>query len=243
MRITVEILLDRDRIDKDKNRTILHILKLLMEKSSNDMYRKLYEENIAKTKDLNFSVYMGRGAKFLRDEILVPSQKLLVNFSTYDPGVSIALYNSFVEFRGLEIPIKDNVFNIGKIILHEAKPITSNRIKFKTASPIVVREHRGDNKKTYYHDLSTSEGQEVFKLNLRYQIRDKFPEVEEESLDSIGVRVLETRLTLVKFYNIVIPSNLATIEIATEPYILDYLYLSGIGSKKSSGFGFVNIVD
>src|SRR5699024_3608428 len=108
MRLSVELLLGTDKINKDKNRLVMHIVKLLMEKESKYIFRELYERNPHNPKDLNFSMYLGKGVKFLRDEIVVPAQKILVNFSTSDPVIYISLYNSFIKYKGLEIPIENN---------------------------------------------------------------------------------------------------------------------------------------
>lgn len=243
MRLSVELLLQKNRIDKDKNRIILHIIKLLMEKESKETYRALYEDNKSSPKNINFSIYMGRGVKFLRDEIEIPSQKIIVNFSTYDPAIGIAIYNSFIKNLGLEIPIKNNLVTINEINLRTKRTITKDVERFKIQSPIVIREHKNDNKTTYYHDISDEKGQKIFLENLRYQIKDEFPDIKEKHLDEIDLNVIWSKLINVKHYGIVIPSNIGEIEIRARGYILEYLYLSGIGGRRSQGFGYVDLLD
>lgn len=243
MRLSVEFSLSNDRIDKDKNRTVLHIVKLLMEKRSNDIYKELYVDNISSPKDLNFSMYMGRGVKFLKDEIEIPSKKIIVNFSTYNTIVGISLYNAFIEFEGLEIPIKNNIFTVNRVNLQKPKTITSDNIIFKTKSPIVVREHNHDNDNTYYHDISDEKGNEIFLQNLKYQIGYEFPDVNSKDLDDIKIDIHSNKLVKVKHYGIVIPSNICELEISTKSYILEYLYLNGIGSRRSQGFGYIDVMN
>lgn len=243
MRFCIELLLDKDKINKDKNRIISYILKLLMEKESKKVYQDMFEKNKTKSKDLSFSMYMGQGVNFLRDKIEIPSRKVLVNFTTSDPVIGVGIYNSFIENEGLEIPIEDNLFTINRISLKKTRPIIRKNIRFTTKSPIVVREHDGDNTKTYYHDLSTRKGKDVFLRNLKYQIKDHFQDIGERDLRDLDIQVIKNKIVNVKHYNIVIPSNIGEYEICGKPYILKYLYLSGVGSRRTQGFGYIDIIE
>lgn len=243
MRMNVELLLNNEKIDKDKNRIVMHIVKLLIEKENRELFLELYEKNKSKPKDLNFSMYLGQDAKFLRDEIEIPSQKIIVNFSTTDPVLGITIYNAFTKYKGLEIPIKDNTALINKVNIVKTRPITSEEARFITKSPIVVRFHDGDNEKTYYYSLLEENGKEVFLGNLKYQIKDKFPDMKEKDLDEIKINILWNKDVKIKHYGIVIPSNICEFEIKTKTYILEELYLNGIGARKSQGFGYVDLVE
>ncbi|SHH58128.1 CRISPR-associated endoribonuclease Cas6 [Anaerosphaera aminiphila DSM 21120] len=243
MRLAVDLLLKNNKIDKDKNKIIMHIIKLLLEKESNGIFKEIYAENANRPKDINFSMYLGRDVKFLRDEIEIPSQKIIVNFSTYDPVIGVSLYNCFLKYKGLEIPIKNNTVLIDKVRIVRPRPITSDKIRFLSKSPIVIREHNNDNSSTFYHSISTKEGKEIFIKNLKYQIKDTFPEIKERDLEEISFEILWNRDVKVKHYGIVVDSNLVEIEIKAKPYILEYLYLDGVGSRKSQGFGYLDLVE
>jgi len=52
----------------------------------------------------------------------------------------------------------------------------------------------------------------------------------------------DIRKVKVKNYGIEVHSNIGKIRIKAQPYILDYLYKAGIGGKRGSGFGMVDIV-
>lgn len=243
MRISQELLLSKNRIDKDKNKIIMHIIKLLMEKESTGTFKELYEKNISNPKDLTFSMYLGKGVKFLRDEIEIPSQKIIVNFSTSDPVVGISLYNSFVKHKGLEIPIKNNTILINRINLVKSRPITKEKVRFITKSPLVVRSHNGNNKETYYHSLSKKNGQKVFLENLKHQIKDKYSDISKNDLEDIKLNILWNKDVKVKHYGIVISSNICEFEIEARTYILEEIYLNGAGGRKSQGFGYIDLVE
>ncbi len=243
MRLSVELLLENNKINKDKNRIVMHIVKLLMEKESKGIFRELYKDNISNPKDLSFSMYLGQGAKFLKDEIEIPSHKIIVNFTTSDSVIGISLYNSFVKYKGLEIPITDNLVLINRINIINPRPITDEKARFITKSPIVIRSHDGDNNKTFYNSLDNDEGKRIFLENIRYQLKDKFPNIKENDLNDININIIWNKDVKVKHYDIVILSNLCEFEIEAKTYILEELYLNGLGSRKSQGFGYLDLVE
>lgn len=240
MRFCVELGIKNPYITKEKNKMIMHIMKLLFENVDSKKYMQLYEDEENKEKNFTFSTYLGRGVKFNRENIFVPEQKILLNFSTSDVSEGILFYNSFVENIGLEIPIEDNLVTIESIREGNVGLIEENVI-FSTNSPIVVRQHDGDNNETWYHDLNTKEGYEIFIENLRWQLRNNLKNVKENDIEDVKVKILENKIVKIKHYGIVIPSNLALINITAKAYIIDYLYKSGVGSRRSQGFGYLNI--
>lgn len=242
MRFTVELLLENETIPKDKNRIILSILKNCYSSYSQEYYQNLYEDSANKVKNFTFSLYMPN-CKFLREEIHIPDKKIFLNFSAYSHEDGIMFYNSLLNSKGKQYPVKNNQIQIGKLRLIKEKTIYSNEAVFKTMSPIVVREHKNDNKKTWYHSLNSKEGQAIFINNLKYQLEDVFGEKGLLDFKDVYVEVSSrNREVKVKNYGIEVLSNIGKLKIKAKPYILDYLYRSGIGSKRSSGFGMMDIV-
>ncbi|MCR2045101.1 CRISPR-associated endoribonuclease Cas6 [Anaerosalibacter massiliensis] len=241
MRFNVELLLENEIIPKDKNRIILSLMKHNFNSYDKDYFIELYKQIPNKKKTFTFALYMGN-CKFLREEIVIPEKKIILNFSTYDMKDGIMFYNSFLKNKGLEYPIKNNTIKVNKINLNKEKTITENEVIYKTLSPISVREHCGDNKKTWYHSLKDLKGQEVFINNLKYQLKSEFGEDRILDIEEIEFEVLGNKEVKVKNYGIEVLSNICRLKIKAKPYILDYLYKAGIGSQKSTGFGMVDLV-
>lgn len=240
MRFNVELLLENEIIPKDKNRIIISLLKHNFSSYDKDYYSELYETTPNKMKSYTFALYMGN-CKFMREEIVIPEKKMILNFSTHDAKDGIMFYNAFLKNKGLEYPIKNNSLKISKINLNKEKTITSDEAIFKTLSPISVREHLGDNKKTWYHSLNDAKGQEVFIKNLRYQLLDEFGEKRILDIEELEVEVLINKEVKVKHYGIEVLGNICHLKVVAKPYILDYLYKAGIGSQRSAGFGMIDL--
>ena len=241
MRFNVELLLNNEVIPKDKNRIILSLMKHNFSSYDKSYFSELYEEIPNKIKSFTFALYMGN-CKFLREEIFIPEKKIIFNFSTYDIKDGIMFYNSFLDNKGLEYPIKNNVIKINRINLNKEKTIVNNEAVYKTLSPISVREHFGDNKKTWYHSLNDAKGQEVFMNNLKYQLKDEFGEGRMLDIEEVEFEVLSNKEVKVKNYGIEVLGNICCLKVKAKPYILDYLYKAGAGSQRGTGFGMLDLV-
>ena len=241
MRFGVEISLENEKLNKDKNRMILSLLKYCYSSYNQNYFNDLYKKNPVKRKSFTFSIYMGE-CKFLKEEIFIPEKKLILNFSTSDMKDGIMFYNSFLINKGKGFPVKNNTLNIEKINMINEKHIYKDEVILKTMSPIVVREHKGNNKETWYYSLDDAKGKEIFMSNLKYQLLEEFGEDRRLDIEEIKVEVLSNKEVKAKHYGIVILSNLCKIKVIGKPYLLDYIYRSGIGSRKNSGFGMLDIV-
>jgi len=241
MRFNVELLLGNEKIPKDKNRVILSFLKHTYESYDKNYYKSLYEEGKSKRKSFTFSMYMP-SCKFEREEIILPDKKIILNFSTVDMQDGIFFYNSMLRNKRKTYEFKNNSITINRIGMNKEKIITGDSTIYTTMSPIVVREHEGDNKKTWYHSLSDEKGKEIFIENLKHQLINHFGNDIKYDIEEIQFEVLKNKEVKVKHYGIEVLSNICSLKLQARPYILDYLYKGGIGSLKSSGFGMVDLV-
>lgn len=241
MRYRIELIIDKDLIPKDKNKMILYLLKHCFSKYNEEFYKKLYEDNLTNKKDFTFSLFM-KNCKFERDTIIVPDKKIYLNFSTYDIEEGVYFYNAILKNKNKQIPISsDNNITISKINLIKEKIITTEEIITKAMSPVIVRSHTGNNKTTYFHSLNKENGINILKQNLKYTLLNKFGESYKEDIENIDIQIICNKEVKVKNYGIVILGNLCKIKIYGKPFLLEYIYKAGVGSKANSGFGMLEI--
>ena len=131
---------------------------------------------------------------------------------------------------------------INKINLVKEKLIVDDEVIFKTLSPIVVRDHKGNNNETWYYSLNDKEGKEIFEENIKYQLLEEFGKERKLDIDEVKVEILNSKEVKVKHYGIEVLSNICRLEIEAKPYILDYLYKAGCGGRRSQGFGMLDLV-
>lgn len=241
MRFGVEIIINKENIPKDKNRLIISFLKHNYESIDKEYYRTLYEDEKNNMKSFTFSLYMP-DCKFTREEIIIPDKKIILNFSTNDMKDALYFYNSILANKGKSYEIKGISLTINKINIIKEKTIVNNHQIYSTMSPIVVREHNGDNKKTWYYSLNDEVGKKVFMQNIKYQLLDEFGEERKLDINEVEIEILNNKEVNVKHYNIEVLSNICRLKIKAKPYILDYLYKSGSGARRSQGFGMLDLI-
>ena len=241
MRFNVELILSNENIPKDKNRIILSLLKHIYQSYDKDYYKSLYEVKENKRKGFTFSLYMPN-CTFTKEEIIISGKKIIWNFSTADMNEGITFYNAALANRGKSYEIKGNTLTIKRISMNKEKIITNDYAVYSSMSPVVVRKHEGNNKKTWYYSLNEEKGKEIFIENLRYQLLDNFGEERKLDIEEVNFQVLRNKEVKVKHYGIEVLSNICRIKVQAKPYILDYIYKSGVGSRKSGGFGMLDLV-
>lgn len=251
MRFKVEIVLNEERIAKDKNRLFMSLMKHCFENESATYFNQMYKQEQNKTKPFSFSLYMGK-CVFERETIRIKDRQVTLFFTTYDIETGIIFYNGMLKKCGQPYTVKGFTMTISQIRLITEKALTSNRVVFKTMSPLVIRDHHHDNHKTWYYDLvdETEDGQRLVNQqaktllvdNLRLQLEDQFGQPASQDVEVLAVQIEASKSVRVKHYGIDIVSNLCQLAIEGEPYLLDYIYKAGIGSRRSQGFGMLDIV-
>lgn len=249
MRFRVEISLNQDRIPKDKNRLIMSLMKHCFEKESSDYFQQLYQGGENKVKPFTFSLYLG-DCLFERETIQVPDKKITLFFTTYDVENGMIFYNGFLRKQGNPYKIKGIEMTIDQIRLIKEKTIVEESVQFKTLSPIVIRDHEHNNQKTWYYSLKAgnpegtidSKAIDILLENLRLQLQDQFGQKAEKDIQQLELIVNQVKPVRVKNYEIDILSNICRLGIKAKPYLLDYLYKAGIGSRRAQGFGMLEII-
>lgn len=239
MRFAIELDLNTESFPKDKNRVIVSLFKHCLEKYDRKYFETLYSQT--SQKDYTFSLYLGYGSVFERDHIRIPTKKIIINFSCYEPVDGLMFYNAFIAQLHKPYTFQDVTMTLSSLTLKKERIITSESISFKTLSPIVVRDHLGDNNSTWYYSLKEDKGIEIFKRNLTNQLTEKFGPSVHYDLEKMNIHTTSKDVKI-KNYSIVILANITKIDINAKTYLLEYLYKAGCGSKKSLGFGMLDII-
>ena len=240
MRISAVFLMEQNCIDKDKNRIFISILRNILESYDLNIYKKFFDSGAVR-KSYCFALYM-KDAEFTRDKIIIPSKKIIFKLSTADLEDAIHIYNAFVQDIRKTFRIKENELKLNKISIEREKNIYDENVVFTTLSPVLIRKHEGDNKKTWYHTLNDEEGRKLFLDNLKVQLVEEFGQDRIYDIEEVKVDVLTNKDVKVKNYAIEVLGNLCKLEIHAKSYILEYIYKAGIGSQKSTGFGMLDLL-
>lgn len=237
MRFSIECILEKDEISTSYNRKILSFFKKALEAYNKDIKKFFYDEPMEK--EMTFSCYFFI-EKIENNKIKLRENnfKIFITFNSIIDGIHF--YNAFLEARAnkIEFNIGDNnSFKIKNITKIKEKEINGTAGAFKLLSPLVIREKR-EGKKDWYHFLD-EKGIEVLKNNLYYSLREKFS---KDILESLEIIPLDVKNVIVNFYDIKFNTTKGLIALKGNRELLDYFYKSGIGSRKSSGYGMLELM-
>lgn len=124
--------------------------------------------------------------------------------------------------------------------LQPAASVNGNSALVKMISPLCVREHKEDGNKDYYYSVE-KEG-----------FADKAKEIIAEQLLSEGfsknltedveIIPINAKKTVVYHYSTYIECSIGDFVINGDKSIINYFLKYGIGSRKSAGFGFAELI-
>ena len=252
MRIKLHFELENNIIPKDYRVLILSFIKHSLEKNFEKSYKEIYESKPI-MKFFTFSVYLPK-PKIEKDKIELDKNYFNAVFSIYDNKRFIEFYNSFnsmiiknnEENKEHPYPLKDNKMRLKNITMENEKIITSNRAIIKFLSPLVVRKHEEItiNEKRKGKDIYLDFNDSDFNEQLNYSVTRLIKDLKLNGMNS-NVKLepcKSARKTVVDFKNVLIHSSIGEYIISGESELLNILYKTGIGSKRSGGFGMFDVI-
>lgn len=236
MRIKIECTLKENIVTISYNRKILSFIKKSLELYDKDIEKNYYDQ--PKEKDMSFACYFPI-EKIENNKIYLKENTFKIFFTFNSVVDGIHYYNSFVNSKNkkIEFKINENTFIVTKITKLQEKTIKDNTAIFQTLSPVVIKE-KVTREKEWFHILD-ERGIKVLKKNIIYSLKEKFTDNKLENLEIIPIDIQKT---IINFYDIKFPGTKGIFAIKGDKEILEYFYKSGIGSKKSSGFGMLELV-
>ena len=242
MRFSLLLRLKNNKFPIEYRRVILSYIKNALTQCNDGKYYDEFFGDIT-PKDYCFSVIFP-GAKFSKDEIEIKDNQIRIIFSTDDrKKTGLKLFSAFIGQKNKVFPLEnENYMILQSIINVNRDEILNNRAIFKTAlgSGICVRDHDKETNKDRYYIYSDEEFREKLKVTIKNElINAGFLESEA---DKISVNPIQCKKAVAKHYKRFIDISLGMFEISGSKYILQYLYDVGIGSRKSAGFGMLDLI-
>lgn len=256
MRIKLHFELENNIIPKDYRILILSFIKNNLEKNFNESYKEIYGEKPT-VKFFTFSVYLPK-PKIEKEKIELDRNYFNVLFSIYDNKQFIEFYNSFNSMINKKIdnkenekysyPLKNNKMELKNITMVNEKNIISNRVRIKFLSPLVLRNHKEKmiNKKRKGEDIYLDFNDSDFNEQINYSVSRLIKDLKLKEVNSnIKLKPYNNlaRKTVVSFKNILINSSIGEYILEGDSELLNILYKTGIGSRRSEGFGMFEVIE
>lgn len=239
MRIELQFLIDKNELPIDYRRIFISFLKSCL--SNFDGGREL--ENYygpSKDKNYSFAVFFEK-PQFLYDKVIFEKNRIKMVFSTSEKITGFLFYAAFSENKNSQFPLPDNnKMKLVNIKLLNNITVTGNQVLFRTASPLCIRKHDKATGKDFYYSCVHKEFSDEFLKVVRLQL--KKAGFTEEDVNTLSIQVLWCENVIVKHYEYKIECTLGKFILEGTCDILQYLLDAGIGSRKSAGFGLLELM-
>ena len=239
MRLKMTFRLKKPELDIEYRRMFLSLLKNAFQQASQEVFDRLYG-NGTPMKPFTFGVFLTK-PQFRDNSILLDSPDITLNFSTPLTELGIYFYNSMIRrarrFEAYPLSNGNDMILI-RVSLTEEKQVTGNEAVFRTISPFLIRLHNKESNEDRYlakHDESF--GTEI-ENNCRIMLKE---------LTGNEETVLFTPVTIgnpipIRHFGILVEGNTGIFKLIGNPQVLEFIYKTGIGSRRSEGFGLLELI-
>lgn len=241
MKILLKFEVLESYMSSDYRGSILSFFKKSLSKCKEGKYLELfYGSN--KTKDFTWSLN-AKNIVFKKDIMEFDDNVFYVELSSSDERrQGMILMMAFLGQKGqfFKLP-NDNAMRLVNVSQIKQHNICSNTGIFKTVkgSGLVVREHFKDTNKDRYYSCDDKDYNEKLMQVVRYQLESAG--FSKREVNSLNITLIEGKKIVAKHYGIYIDVTIGSFRIEAEQKVIQYLYQVGVGSKRSIGFGMIDI--
>ena len=242
MRFALDLELHNSTLPIEYRKLVLSYIKNTLVKCNDGKYFDRFFKD-TNEKGYCFSVILPK-SKFLKDQILLENKEIKIIFTTDDrSNAGFILFNAFISQKNKPYKLPNsNTMTLKSISQRKREEIVSNKAIFKTTigSGLCVRDHNKESNKDKYFIFNEKEFREKFRNVLDRQLLGAGFTIDE--IKTLTINPIQCKKVVVKHYRRFIDTSVGIFELQGNSNILQYIYDSGIGSRKSSGFGMIDLV-
>lgn len=239
MKILLKFVLKGLKIPLDYRRIFLSFIKkALSEVADAKYYEKYYIKN--ERRSFTFAVNLP-SPKFSKDGITLGKNEMSLTLSTGDRLAGLVLFSAFLAQKNkpFPLPLHNEMTPIQVIKLNE-KTVDTNSALVKMHSPLCLREHNALENKDYYYSVGSDDFSEKSKCVIKEQLLNQG--FDKSIVDMVEIIPVNCKKTVIKHYGCMIECSIGEFVINGDKAIINYFLRYGIGSRKSAGFGFAELI-
>ncbi len=239
MKLVLEFATEKNKIPIEYRVAFMHFLKSCINNANGGKYYDNYYEE-SKSKNFSFAIFFDN-PKFREKEIELSSNRVKMLFTTSEELTGYIFYSSFLEKKHKRIILPDENSMVLRSIIKIKDPVVkNNKAIIKMNSPLVIRNHNKETNSDYYYSCSHRNfTEEALKVIINQLKREGF---RGEYLDGVQILPIKCRKVVIKHYDCFIEASVGIFILEGNPAVLNYLIQAGIGSRKSEGFGMMELL-
>ncbi len=230
MRTIIEFAITKRCLSIDYRYACMSFIKNILAKHYPKKLDELYGSNVMK--QFTFSLFVPK-AKIDNKTIQCGEDKIFLEISSADEAFIYMLYNGALRERGKAYPFPDELFVVVKNVkIAKIPQITASTVKIKMKSPLLVRKHISSSNIDEYLTPQDGEFDDIFQLNTNNLLSaiNKSPE-------QVKLTPINCKNTAVLLKGKYFKCNYGIFLLSGTPELLTLLSNTGIGSRRSQGFG------
>ncbi len=236
MKYQIKIALKDNQFKMDYRRTIISFFKKAISSyMGGEFYQDLYE-NGTYQKSLVWAIKFKK-PKFEGETIFLEEGSFELTLKINDAETALIYYSSLLEMKGVAFPLeKGNTMTLESIRMVREKVIAEEIAVFKILSPICLKIHDSSNKDNY---LSVED--EDFSIELLKKLLEDYP-AQQAKVKALQFNFEGLKKIIIRAYGMKIPVTIGTLVIQGDTGLLNEILKKGLGSKRNSGFGLVDVL-
>ncbi|MGL4607562.1 MAG: CRISPR-associated endoribonuclease Cas6 [Eubacteriaceae bacterium] len=243
MRLELNFELDQPIFPKDSRKVIISFIKkALTESRDGKNFTEFFNGTIQKPYCFSIKFFK---PEFRKDQVYLQGKQMKVIFSIADREeiLGFKMYFALIEQKNKKFPLEnDNHMVLTQIVEKREIEIIGSKAVFRTTigGGVCVRVHDRKTNKDRYVVPGDPGFEEALHKTLESQLI--MAGFSEDIAKIVRCKPLETKKVLVWHYHCYIDTIIGTFEIKAPPEVLNYLYQGGLASRKSSGFGSLDLI-
>ena len=240
MRFKIQLELKNEQLPFEYRQSVISLFKHSLTVYESGKHFDTYYE-IGKNKKFSFAVKIP-SSMFTKEMILVPNRKIDITISTGDIGTGIVFFNALLMQKNKSYPLAyENTMTVKNILIEKEFAITTNTIHVLFLSPLCIREHSREGNKDIYYSYEKDGFNETLSKVLGLQIANSNT-LPTSILEGFSMMPVQCKKTVVRHHSQFLEVTIGLFSLTGNIALLNYFYTNGIGSRKSSGFGLIDIM-
>ncbi len=242
MRFSLVFSLKHEVLPLNINRVVVSFIKsALSEVNDGKLFAEYFENN--KKKPYTFAVSLCKPV-FQKDCITVGRLVCKVSFSFYDGEQNgYSFINALLAKRYKAYPLANqNEMMLKTVELEQEQIVKGEQMLVRTAvgGGICVRDHY-DGNKDYYYSIADEDYEEQLQRCLRDELSSWG--VEDSQVARVFIKCTEGKTVVAKHFGLTVPLTVGLFSLEGPNYLLQKIVDLGIGSRRSQGFGLINLIE
>lgn len=228
-----------DIFPSDYRRVIMSMLKRTLSEIENGKYFEKYYGAVER-RNFTFAIKFPL-PKFDKDKIILGENSFNISLSTGDDELGFVFWSAFLAHKNKSYPGPfDNTYTLKSIQKMDERTASSDIVIVKMLSPLCLREHSAEKNRDIYYSVKNENFQEKSKVIISDQLLKAG--FSKELSENIEIIPTNARKTVVRYYGTFIECSIGDFCIKADKAVINYFLRFGIGSRKSAGFGFANLI-